>query len=373
MFLGIDVSTYFEEKEAGAKYYIDHKEVDPIEVFKNQGVSYMRIRVWHNPRDNEGHPYLAGTNDIKEFERLSRLAVEHGMHIILDIHYSDFWADPGKQFTPKAWEGLSFEEIKKCVYEHTKDIFKVINKNHFPVDMVQVGNEITNGMIWPYGKLDDSTNPRGNYENLAALLKEGIRAVKEESNAKIIIHLEKSYDQATYDEYLSHIIKYGVEFDYVGMSYYPYWHGTFDQLFANVNMVQKKFKKEVIVIELGYGFTNYDYVLDENGQPRKLNEDDSGLNYLGQPMPYPITEEGQASFIRDFLKKAKENNLAGVCYWEPLWLPGPGMCWASKYAQIYLHEKVIVEDARNEWANQCFYDYHGNALPSLKEFKIDDK
>ena len=372
MFLGIDISTYFEEKAIGNKYYIDHKEVDPVNVFADQGVSYMRIRVWHNPRDNEGHPYLAGTNDINEFIRLSKLAVEHGLRIILDIHYSDFWADPGKQFVPKAWEGLSFDEIKQKVYEHTKEILKVINDNHFLVDFVQVGNEITNGMLWPYGKLDDSTNPRGNYDHLSALLKEGVRAVKEDlPTAKIIIHLEKSYDQETYYEYLSNIIRYGVEFDCVGMSYYPYWHGTFDQLFANIKMVKETFKKEVIVIELGYGFTNEDYV-KVDGKPRLLN-DDNGLNYLGQKMPYPISKEGQAEFIKDFLKRAKENGVLGVCYWEPLWLPGPGMCWASKYAQMYLHEKVIVEDARNEWANQCFYDYEGNALPSLKEFRIDDK
>lgn len=368
MFLGIDVSTYFDEQEIGAKYYLNNQEVDPMKLLVEQGVKYMRIRVWHNPYDEEGHPYLAGTNDINKFIMLSDLAVKYGLRIILDIHYSDFWADPGKQFLPKAWKDLSFEEVEQKVYEHTKDIFKVIREHNFPVDYVQVGNEITNGMLWPYGRLDESVSPRGNYEGLAKLLKQGVKAVREESNAKIIIHLERSYDQPAYFEYFSNIIRLGVDFDIIGFSYYPYWHGTFDQFFANVKMCKDNFHKEVMVMELGYGFTLEDYIKSGSQAQLVINADKT--DFLAN-LPYPISPEGQALFIREFLKRAKEAEMVGVNYWEPLWIPGPGICWASEAAQKYIHEEG--KSTRNEWANQCLFDYQGKALPALKEFKIDGK
>ena len=366
MFLGIDVSTYFEEKKEGAKYFINGKEVDPLKVFVDQGISYMRIRVWHNPYDEDGHPYLAGTNDIKEFERLSKLAIQYGMHIILDIHYSDFWADPGKQFAPKAWQGLSFEEVEQKVFEHTKEILELINKNQFPVDYVQVGNEITNGMIWPYGQLDGSVSPRGNYEGLTRLLKSGIKAVREYSKAKVVIHLERSYDQFTYHEYFTHLDKYGVDYDVIGMSYYPYWHGTMPQLFGNIKMLKEKFHKDIMIMETGYGFTVEDYI--QNGSQAQLVFTQGEFDYLNNKMTYPMTKEGQVSFLKDLLKQAKEMGVLGVCYWEPLWIPGPNICWASTYAQKYIHDES--KSTRNEWANQCLYDYHGEALPALYEFDV---
>ncbi len=366
MFLGIDVSTYFEEQAAGAKYFINGKEVDPLKVFADNGISYMRIRVWHHPYDNEGHPYLAGTNDIHQFKRLADLAVKYGMRIILDIHYSDFWADPGKQFCPKAWVGSSFEEIEQKVYEHTVELLTLVNENHYPVDYVQVGNEITNGMIWPYGQLDGSVSPRAGYDRLAKLLSSGIKAVREMSKAKVVIHLERSYDQFIYHEYFTSLLKYGVDFDVIGFSYYPYWHGTMNQLFANIEMCKREFHKEIMIMETGYGFTEEDYI--KNGSHAQLLFNTSYIDYNGNPIEYKMSKEGQVQFIKDLLSRAEKAGVSGVNYWEPLWIPGENICWASTYAQKYIHDES--KSTRNEWANQCLYDYEGNALPSLEEFKI---
>lgn len=368
MILGIDISTYIEELQANAKYYINNEIIDPLRVFEEQGVSYHRIRVWNNPYKND-KPYLGGTNDIDTFIKLAKLAKENNSNVILDLHYSDFWADPGKQMCPKSWIGLSFEQILSKVEEFTKKVLIIAKENEIQIDYIQVGNEITNGMIWPYGKLDDSCSPRKNYENLSMILKTGIKASKEiYPSIKTIIHLERGYDQVIYKEYFDSIIKNGVEFDIIGMSYYPYWHGTFTQFFANVNMCQTRYNKPVMVMELGYGFTLEDYILNNNGENHLVVNTNSKemLNNL----PYPIDKQGQAMFINQFLKLAKENNLLGVVYWEPLWIPGNNICWASHEGQEYINE--VGKSQRNEWANQCLFDYHGNANPALFEFKIKD-
>ena len=223
-------------------------------------------------------------------------------------------------------------------------------------------------MVWPYGRLDESISPRGNYDNLATLLKAGIKAAKEiYPEIKTIIHLERSYDIATYNEYFSNIIARNVEFDVIGMSYYPYWHGNFTQFFANVENCKTNFKKEIMVMELGFGFTLEDYLLTNNGAVQ-LVINDTNIKQLTDSLPHPISPEGQKLFVRDFLKLAKEHEISGVVYWEPLWTPqGEKICWASTYGQAYINE--LGKSTRNEWCNQCLFDYEGNALPAFKEFK----
>lgn len=368
MVLGIDVSTYFEELEAGAKYFLDGKEIEPLDEFISNGVSYMRIRVWNNPFDEEGNPYLGGTNDLATCVKLAKLAKEKGYKFIIDFHYSDFWADPGKQFAPKAWKDLSFEEVKNELGKFTKEALQTLKDGGIDVEYVQIGNEITNGMCWPFGKLDETISPRGNYENLSILLKEGCKAAKEVyPNIKTIIHLERSYDIAIYNEYFENIIKNGVEFDVIGMSYYPYWHGTFEQLFANVENCKKNFNKEIMIMELGFGFTLEDYLLTNNGTTQ-LVINEKNLETLTKSLPHPISPEGQKLFVRDFLKLAKEHEISGVVYWEPIWTPqGEKICWASTHGQKYINE--LGKSTRNEWSNQCLFDYEGHALPAFKEFK----
>ena len=367
MILGIDISTHLEELEANAKYYENGKEVDPIKIFTKQGVSYFRIRVWNNPFKDD-KPYLGGTNDLNSFIKLAKIAKENNCKVVLDLHYSDFWADPGKQMTPKAWRGLSFEEILVKVNEFTKEALLLAKENGIEVDYIQVGNEITNGMIWPYGKLDESISPRGNYENLTRILKEGIKASKEiNKDIKTIIHLERSYDQNVYREYFDKLKEYEVDYDIIGMSYSPYWHSTFDEFFANVNMCQNRFNKDVMVMELGYGFTLKDYIFNNNGETHLVVNKDSDLI---KNLPYPISKEGQALFVKRFLELAKENNIKGVFYWEPIWIPGNNICWASIEGQEYINE--VGKSTRNEWANQCLFDYEGNANPALYEFRVND-
>lgn len=369
MKLGIDVSTYFEELSHGAKYTDNGRQVDPLDLFRLNGVDLMRIRLWVNPYSENGEPYLAGTCDLDNFLNLADLAQKKGYGIMLDFHYSDFWCDPAKQFIPKSWRGLSLEQLAQKVYSYTREVLEISAKHGIYIKYIQVGNEITNGMLWPVGKLNRSgtANDEREYENLCRLFSAGAKACREICpSAKIVLHLERSYDQAVYNEVLGNMQKRNVDYDVIGMSYYPYWHGTFEQLFANVENC-KKFGKEIAIVETGYAFTVEDYVKNEHGAAHLVvNVSDVLPGSFAEK--YPLNPDGQKKFVRDLLSGAEQHGISSIFWWEPLWLPGDGICWASKAGQNYIGE--TGKSTRNEWANQCLFDYEGNKLPAFDEFKL---
>ena len=366
MILGIDVSTYLEELEHGARYLDGTVEIDPLDAFYKNGVDYMRIRVWNNPYSPMGEPYLAGNCDIENYIKLGKLAKSKGYKLLLDFHYSDFWADPGKQCIPKAWLGYGVEAMANAVYQFTKECLERAVQEGVAPDMIQVGNEITNGILWPVGQLTEGQGGvREGYDNLCRLLSAGCRACREVTpNAKLVLHLERSNDQAVYQEFFSQMEQAGVDYDILGASYYPYWHGTPDDLFANLDAC-RRLGKSVMVMELGYGFTDQPYTLA--GKPRRLVIDQERAYVEGVTDKYPLTPEGQEAYITDFLSRAREHQIEGVFYWEPLWLPGEGICWASPAGQAYIHEEG--KDTSNEWANQCLFDYEGRKLPAFDAFR----
>jgi arabinogalactan endo-1,4-beta-galactosidase len=364
MILGIDASTYLEELAHGAKYFDGDRQVEPLEEFVKNGVNHMRIRVWNHPYSPDGEPYLAGTADLDNYVKLGKLAKAKGYHLYMDLHYSDFWADPGKQFIPKEWEGYNLDQLTEAVYSFTKHCLEVAIREGVAPEMVQVGNEITNGILWPVGKLwvDDK---RGNYENLTRLLDAGCRACRETlPSAKIMLHLEKSNDKEIYQEFFTEMEKAKIDFDVIGASYYPFWHGTPDELFENLNAC-RRFRKEIMICELGCGFTTKGYFL--NGSECRLVIDESQSRVPGFSSIFPMTPEGQKSFVHYIMKRARENSIDGVFYWEPVWIPGEGICWASEAGQKYIHEEG--KTTYNEWANQCLFDYEGRKLPAFDEFK----
>ena len=367
MYLGVDVSTYLEEIEKNAHYYDGKKEVNPLELLRSNGVDYMRIRLWVNPYDESGASYKAGNCDLNNFLKLSKLALNLGYNILLDFHYSDFWADPGKQFIPKDWVNLSKEELIKKVYDYTFETLNVIKASGIEISMIQIGNEITNGILWPIGKID-RINHIYNYETLASLLKAGLKASSVVfPNALRMLHLEKSYDHEVYDEFFSNMEKYNVEYEIIGASYYPYWHGTFKELFDNLKKCEKKYKKKIVIAEVSYAFTLDDYEEGENSlviNPKVIEE--CNKNKMG--VNYPFTQDGQKEFIKDFLKECLNNNIYGVFYWEPLWIPGDDICFASNGAMKYIHEDKQI--LRNEWSNQCLFDYEGKKTKGFDEFKM---
>ncbi len=364
MILGIDTSTYLEELENGAVYRRDGKPIDPLDAFTANGVDWMRIRIWNDPYAADGTPYLAGSCDLNNYIRLGRLAKSKGYKLLMDLHYSDFWADPGKQMIPKAWRGLDGDGLADAVYEFTKHCLEEAVRADVAPEMIQVGNEITNGLLWPVGRLEEN-GQRSNYGTFCRIIAAGCRACREITpNAGIALHLERSHDQAVYQEFFTEMEKAGIDYDIIGASYYPYWHGTPEELFANLDAC-RHFGKQRMVLELGYGFTTVPYALD--GQTQRLVIDADRAYIPGFTEKYPITPDGQAAFIRDFLKLAKQHEIDGVFYWEPLWLPGKNICWASPAGQEYIGESG--KSTTNEWANQCLFDYNGNFLPAFSSFR----
>ncbi len=367
MILAVDVSTLREARRLGCKWYKDGKEVEPLkDIVTHNGVSLVRLRLWVDPYDEEGNPYLGGTCDFENFLELAKEAKSLGCGILLDPHFSDFWCDPGKQTLPKAWQGLGEEELLNELRAYCRKIFGDCRENGIIPEMVQLGNEITNGMLWPFAKLGEES-PRTNYGNLIKVL----RIVSDEvakafPEAKRLIHLERSFDNPVYREFFDHVVP-EVDFEVIGMSYYPYWHHGFDELFANIEDMHNRYGKLVAIAETGYGFTIEDYVLESHDDSHLVVTEDF-IKEQGAKLPYPLTPDGQAAFVEELLRLGELHNLYAIMYWEPFWIPGDGICWASKAGQRYIHETKA--GTRNEWANQCFYDYEGNALPSLAKFRL---
>ena len=229
---GMDISSLIEEEKCGAKYFMDGVQMDLLKILKTKGCNYCRLRLWNNPYDEAGTPYGAGSNDMSKLIELSKRVKAEGMKILLDYHYSDFWADPGKQTIPKAWRGLDADGLCQAIYDYTKATLIVLKEQNLSPDMVQVGNEITNGLLWPYGKKPE-------YDNIARFVSSGIRAVREViPDAKVMIHLDAGGNNPMYIDWFDNYTARGEDFDIIGMSYYPFWHGSMSDLLYNMKSME---------------------------------------------------------------------------------------------------------------------------------------
>lgn len=356
---GMDVSTLLEVEKCGGKFYDKGKERELLSILKDYDVNAIRLRLWNDPYSEEGEPYGAGTNDLKTVIELSRRAREKGFDILLDYHYSDFWADPGKQFIPKAWRGYSAEQLETAVYEYTKETLLVLEKEGLLPDMVQVGNELSKGLLWPYGQTPE-------YDNIAKFVNAGIRGVREvSSQIKIMIHLDNGGNNALYREWFDHFLERGEDFDIIGLSYYPFWHGSLAMLKDNMQDIAIRYGKDLIVTEVSMGYTMEDYADYEKLTPAQ-RKGMATRQALVDKIDYPMTKEGQKAFMEDILDciaSVPENKGRGFFYWEPAWIPVPGSGWATECALAYIEDKG---PCGNEWANQALFDYEGNALPALE-------
>ncbi len=357
---GMDVSSLKELEELGAKYYMDGQEKGLLEILKAYGVNSIRLRLWNDPYSESGVPYGAGTSDLNTTVELARRVLDMGFGFLLDIHYSDFWADPGKQRIPKAWRGMSVEELEAAVYDFTRSTLLTMRSEHVFPTMIQVGNELSNGLLWPYGKVP-------NYDNIARFINAGIRAVRSvDQEIPIMLHLDNGGNNALYREWFDEFMKRGEDFQIIGLSYYPFWHGTLQQLEDNMRDISGRYGKELIVAEVSMGHTLEDY----KDYEKLSDEQRKGMAAkpeLAAKIEYPMTHQGQCDFMQDFLTRiAGIKGCRGFYYWEPGWLPVPGSGWANEEALAYIEEKG---PGGNEWANQALFDYDGNALPALETIR----
>lgn len=354
---GADISILADMESAGAKYYENGTQKDALKILKDNGVNYVRLRIWNDPYDANGNSYGAGTNDLDTTIALAQRAKSNGLKVLLDFHYSDFWVDPGKQNLPKSWLGLTFNDLNTNIYNYTHDVLTEMKNNNVYPDMIQIGNELNSGMLWPYGKSWGEGG--GEFDRLASFLESGVQAVKdtETQDTKIMLHLADGGNYETFKWWFDEITARSVDYDIIGVSYYPYWHGTLDQLETNINNISTRYNKEVIVVETAYGYTTANADAKENA----FGSEEATV------AGYPATAQGQYDFLSDLVKSIQNvpnDKGTGFFYWEPLWYNGD-VSWATQAGMDYLG---VTDETGNEWDNQAMFDSNGNVLDSIKVY-----
>lgn len=356
---GMDLSTLLELEGLGARYYDNGTETDILEIMKRYDIDTIRLRLWNDPYSEKGEPYGAGNNDLSTVLVIAERVSKAGFGVLLNFQYSDFWADPGKQIKPKAWTGYSVTELEQAVYEYTRETLESFVKAGINLTMVQVGNELSNGLLWPEGRVPD-------YDNIARFVNAGIRGVRAVlRDIPVMLHLDNGGDNALYRRWFDEIMKRGVDFQIIGLSYYPFWHGGMRELENNMRDIAERCGKDLIIVETSMGYTMEDYKEYE-----KLS-DSQRKGYATKPslvekIEYPMTEEGQAEFIKDLLSlinRVPDGRGRGFFWWEPAWIPVPSSGWATESSLKYMNDPG---PCGNEWANQALFDYDGNVLPALK-------
>ena len=362
---GMDVSSLLVEEKSGVKFYdFDGNEQDALKTFADSGINYIRIRVWNDPYDENGNGYGGGNNDLPAAIELGKRATKYGMRVLIDFHYSDFWADPQKQYAPKAWAGMSLSEKSAALYDYTKDSLTKLLDSGVDVRMVQIGNEINNGM-----------SGETKIENVIELLKSGSKAVREISSERgkdigIVVHYTDIFPKERVLSLIEKLVNGGLDFDMMGLSYYPFWHGDMDNMKNVIKYIGEHFGKKTFIAETSYCYT----LEDGDGYANRVSKSDLLEGY-------PATVDGQASYMHDLYQNVNSAGGIGVFYWEGAWLPvGPanadnspiwekyGSGWASSYASGY--DKDAAEYYGGcSWDNQAFFDFSGHPLESMKVFK----
>jgi arabinogalactan endo-1,4-beta-galactosidase len=241
--LGADISFLPQLEARGEKFYNNGKQEDAIQILKDYDFNYIRLRIFVNPAADSGYSPGKGFCDLAYTEAMAKRIKAAGMGFLLDFHYSDYWADPGKQFKPAAWKNDDFSQLKQDVYDYTKKVITALKDQGTPPDMVQIGNEINHGILWPDGNIDHP-------DTLAALLKSGIAAVKAvDPKIKIMLHIADGGQNEESRSFLDKMLARGVHFDIIGESYYPQWHGTPAMLKSNLTDLAKRYKQKIVVVE----------------------------------------------------------------------------------------------------------------------------
>lgn len=314
--IGADLSFAKEAEDKGFVFKEGNQPKKVIELFKEHGYNWIRLRLFHSPTELP--------NNLDYTISLAKEAKQKGYKFLLDYHYSDTWADPAKQFAPKAWEGKTQKELEDLVYRYTKETMEEFAKAGVYPEMVQIGNEISNGMIWPYGKLPE------NWDNFAALIKAGINGVNvsigNNEAPKIMIHIDKGGDKEFTKYFFDKLHTYNIKYDIIGQSYYPWWHGSLLDLRECLNFTALVYKKEIVLVETAYNY--------------------SPAEYINKLAPFPETPEGQRDFyeeVHQIILNIPNNKGKGIFWWEPA-APNKGFSYRT------------------------FFDNDGNVFPVMNVF-----
>ncbi|MCL2272874.1 MAG: glycosyl hydrolase 53 family protein [Treponema sp.] len=360
---GADISSIIALEKSGVKFFgFDGKEQDIFKTLKEAGISYIRVRIWNDPFDSRGRGFGGGNCDVENAAAIAVRAKKYGLKLFLNFHYSDFWADPGKQMIPRAWAGMDIEEKSAVLEKFTLDALKQIGRKG-SIGMVQLGNETNSAMC---GEND--------WAKISALLNAGAKAVRAyDKKIKIAVHFTDPH-AGRYANHGQTLEDFNVDYDVFASSYYPFWHGTRENLTEQLSMIRERFGKDTLIAETAYAWT------EEDGDGFANTVSDQ------RGMPYTFSVYGQALSVRDVIAAAAEAGSIGVFYWEPAWIPvgedyetnkeiwrDYGSGWAAIYASIYDFKDAGVYYGGTAVDNQSLFDFKGNPLPSLNVFKYIKK
>lgn len=365
--MGMDASCVPSLEASGVKYY-DHNgtEKDVYEILSQNGINYIRVRVWNDPFDANGNGYGGGNCDIENAIEIGKRATAYGLKLLVNFHYSDFWADPAKQMVPKAWVGMKIDEKSEALYNYTKECLVALSEAGVDVGMVQIGNETNNYMCG-----------EKSWANIAQLMNAGSKATREVfPHALVAVHFANPEKVTNYKNYAYYLAAQQVDYDVFASSYYPYWHGTLDNLTSLLNEISKTYGKKVMVAEVSYAYTPDDTDFNGNtiGDGSVVTKD------------YPYTIQGQANLVRNVVDACVNGmtDCIGVFYWEGTWISVGtnsweensakwekyGSGWASSYASKYDPNDAGQYYGGCAVENQAFFDETGKAIESLKVFAL---
>ncbi len=313
--IGADLSFLKQAEDRGTVFKEGNLPKPGLEIFKEHGYNWIRLRLFHTPTQLP--------NNLEYTIATAQAAKKLGFRFLLDYHYSDTWADPGKQFIPKAWEGMPHDRMVQALFEYTRDTTAAFRDAGVLPDMVQIGNEISNGMLWPDAKLPQ------NWDNLADFIRAGIAGLEagkgNHPRPRIMIHIDKGGNWAATKAFFDKLNTYQIDFDVIGQSYYPWWHGSLNDLRETLIRTAKEYRKDIIVVEAAYNWTPG--------------------NYRNKPAPFPESPGGQKEFwdeVNRIVQAVPDGRGTGVFWWEPAVTGGLG--------------------ARG------FFDRDGNVLPVITVF-----
>ncbi len=377
---GMDISSVISLENAGVTFRNEAGEVQDIfTILAQNGVNYIRVRIWNDPYDSSGNGYGGGNNDLAKAKQIGKRAADNGMQLLVDFHYSDFWADPSKQKAPKVWAGKTLNQKKQLLKAYTLNSLNELRSAGASVGMVQIGNEITSGVASEF-----------NDQNRAALLKEGAAAVRSfDSNVKIAMHFTDPQNTGAIQWQADYLNQYQVDYDVFATSYYPSWHGSLENLTSILNYAADTYGKLTMVAETSYPYT----LEDTDGHANTIS---NGNNNTGDNMLWAFTPQGQADEVRAVMNAVNQVHNGkglGVFYWEGAWITVGditgktgdaytaqwnanhalweqyGCGWASSYSAEFDPDDAGKWFGGSAVDNQAFFDAQGKALPSLHVFR----
>ncbi|MBC2846650.1 glycoside hydrolase family 53 protein [Winogradskyella flava] len=339
---GMDLSFQSELED----YNIDYKDtngnsVELLDFVKSKGTNLVRLKLWHTPQDGEN-----GLEDVKNYALKLK---SRNMDFLLNFHYSDYWADPGTQTPPVAWQNMTIDQLKTAIYSYTKDVVQQLKAQNTLPEMIQIGNETDSGFLWDYGKVWNEFN--NNWNNYVDLVSEAIRAVREvdtDNKVRIMLH-HSSVENAIF--FFNELQPFNLDFDIIGLSYYPQFQiRNLDLVASKLNELANNFNKDILLVEVAYPFT--------------LQWNDNQTNYIGsldqtlsEFSPTPQGQKAYFEWLIQTIKNIPEDRGIGFCYWAPDWVAFNG------------NEATSTQGT--SWENQCLFDFDLKALPALDVFSTN--